>query len=207
MNSEQVRSEAIRSVCSKFQQDIGKFYIDHPTTLSQKEAESLLEKGPLNQVTKAIFQVGEWMTRLTSFKSVYLPSKYTLMSKITANIEWYRKPEEEKRNLRQRNKGIIRFGEVSGNQALKPKALTKEIVPASAPEQITEVRECFQELATDGSWTLTESETADLLCRHEKQKLIDIFPDLRTWARMQESEPSQQELVDRFLWVLEMDHV
>lgn len=220
MNSaDQIKPESITRVRTTFEECISVHYANqHPMFMSASEAESLLRKAPENRVVKAIIRTGRWVERLKQFENHFLPFRRTLFKRINSTLDWWNKPGIEQQTQRERSNGVLRF-DSEAVQSQQPKILakantpvkeiitTKKTTQAPTSEQITDVREQFQDLATDASWTITEEEAADLFVRYDQRTLVETFREIGCWARMLEPAPSQQDVVDHLYFTLEMAHV
>lgn len=72
-------------------------------------------------------------------------------------------------------------------------------------QAIDELRLGFQAIVgdiTSQPFTITTEEAHDLLLRSTSEQLIMAMNDTALWVRMQDAEPSDQEIVDQLMWLV-----
>lgn len=107
------------------------------------------------------------------------------------------------RTVQNTAKGLLQQGQALGKHLKFGNVPPEHAAPKPAPkprveEQITDLRQDFQDLVTDNTWTITEDEARTMLKQHDAETLRSVFSQLGK----QFTESQQQECMDLIDWKL-----
>jgi hypothetical protein len=150
--------------------------------ITEEELTVLIAMAPLAVLMEAMRSFGIWLTH---------------------------KQEEGKRiNRSQTFKGlrtVVNSKLNGGKQKTKTEPVPSMKPSQTSQERVEECREEFQRIVGDlhtDPFTLTEDEARELLGVHNTEDLHAVFNDTAMWFKMEDPEPSQQDVIDRLAWVL-----
>ena len=199
-----------QKVVQRFASLISHLY-NHEIVLTPEEAKQFLEAASSDIVLNVIYTTSKWVEKIKSQPDSYMPSRKQIMRRIWDGIAWQkltpeqRAAEKEKHRLEREINGsvrVLRNGE-------GPRAITQSTSRPVPPKpqftqtQIDALREAFQYRASDGTWTITEEEAKDMMAHHKAGDLLRTFSEVGEWTKMQPVLPTQEEIFEKTLWLLE----